>query len=220
MENKLIEDDLTYEEINGVKGLKFKIQYSHTKIDENPIFKKWLSSEKLSKGDNGIACYCINCNLFFYFQNEDELNKTKLKCCHLYNYGYICKYCGEIYLDTSLCCIKNGMKCTFEEVLFGWDFNYLSQYLALFPIITNFLFFVSLYGALFYFRKTKIDNVEFSSYDNKNTKLKDFSQIVVGLSLFLYSLIYAIPFLILYIVVLFMIIKNRFSKDKKQLQSN
>ena len=59
MENKLIEDDLTYEEINGVKGLKFKIQYSHTKIDENPIFKKWLSSEKLSKGDNGIACYCI-----------------------------------------------------------------------------------------------------------------------------------------------------------------
>jgi hypothetical protein len=63
MENKLIEDELIYEEINGVKGLKYKLQNSNTKVSEDPKIKKWISSEKVSKGDNGIACYCTNCTV-------------------------------------------------------------------------------------------------------------------------------------------------------------
>ena len=118
MENKLFEDELNYEEIDEVKGLKYKLKYSDTKISEDPIIKKWLSSEKLSKGDNGIVCYCLKCNLFFYFQNENELNDTKKKCCDSYSYGYICNFCGKIFFDNSFCCIKTGFKISYEENLF------------------------------------------------------------------------------------------------------
>ena len=65
MENKLIEEELIYEKVNGVKGLKYKLQYSNTKIAKDPKIKKWLSSEKISKGDNGIACYCIKCIIMY-----------------------------------------------------------------------------------------------------------------------------------------------------------
>ena len=217
MENKLIEDELIYEEINGVKGLKYKFQYFNSKVGKDPKIKKWLSSEKLSKGDNGITCYCIKCNLFFYFQNGNELNETKKKCCNSYGYGYIWNYCGEIFFRTSLCCIKNGLKDEFEEFIFSIKFNQISEYLILFPNITYFIFFIILYSALFYDRRAKIDNNEFSSYAHKDTKLSKFGQIVVGLSLILYSLIYSIPFLILYIILLIMIFTTKFSQDKKQL---
>ena len=217
MENKLIEDELNYEEINQVKGLKYKLKYSNTKVGEDPIIKKWLSSEKLSKGDNGIVCYCLKCNLFFYFQNENELNETKNKCCDSYEYGYICNFCGKIYFEYSFCCIKNGIKVSCEDFLFNIELNEIHQYFFFFPIITYIIVLFNLFGALFYFRRTKIDNDDFSSYDQRDSKLWYFGQVLVGLSLILYSLIYAIPFLILYIVFLIKIIKNKFSKDKKQL---
>jgi hypothetical protein len=217
MENKLIEDELNYEEINKIKGLKYKLKYSDTKISEDTIIKKWLSSEKLSKGDNGIVCYCLKCNLFFYFENENELNDTKKKCCDSYSYGYICNFCGKIFFDNSFCCIKTGFKISYEENLFNIEFNDIRQYIIFFPIITYIIFLFNLFGALFYFRRTKIDNDDFSSYDQRNSKLWYFGQVLVGFSLILYSLIYAIPFLILYIVILIKIIKNKFSKDKKQL---
>ena len=153
---------------------------------------------------------------FFYFQNENELNGTKKKCCDSYSYGYICKYCGKIFYDSSFCCPKNGIKFSFEDVFFNIEFNEIPQYFLLFPIITFIIFFFSLYGALFYFRRTTVDNNEFSCYDQRGTKLWYFGQVIVGLSLILYSLIYAIPFLILYIVFLIMIISNKFPKDKKQ----
>jgi len=217
MENKLIEDELIYEEINGVKGLKYKLQYSNTKVGKDPIFKKWLSSEKLSKGDNGIVCYCKNCNLFIYLQNKNEINETATKCCNSFGYGYICNYCGEIFFISSLCCIKNGLKNEFEEFIFSIKFNQISEYFIFFPIITYFIFFLILFSALFYDRKAKIGDDEFSSYSEKDTKLQKFGQSVVGISLIIYSLIYTIPFLILYIIFLIMIITKRFSKDKKQL---
>ena len=216
MENKLIEEELIYEKVNGVKGLKYKLQYSNIKIGKDPKIKKWLSSEKISKGDNGIACYCIKCNLLFYFQNENELIETKKKCCDSLFYGYICKYCGEIFFRNSLCCLKNGMNETFKKFIFTIDFNECSQYIILFPIITYLIFFISLYGALFYLRRKKKDNDKFSSYYKNNTKLSKVGQVVADLSLILYSLIYAIPFIILYIIILIMIIANKFSKDKKQ----
>ena len=124
MENNLIEDEFEYEKINEVNGLKYKLQFTNQKVSEDPIIKKWLSSEKLLKGDNGIiACYCGKCHLFFYFQNENKMDETKEKCCDVYEYGYICNYCGKIYYTSSLCCIKNGIKVSFEEVFFYIEFN-------------------------------------------------------------------------------------------------
>ena len=218
MENKLIEDELIYEEINIINGLKYKLQNSNTKVSEDPKIKKWLSLEKLSKGDNGIACYCIKCNLFFYFQNGNELYETKKKCCGSLNNGYICNYCGEIFFSSSLCCTKNGIKYAFKEFFSDIKFKEFSEYLILFPILTYIIFFFILYEALFYQRRLKIEKNEFSSYDTKQlTKLKNFAQIVIALLFVLNSLIYAIPFLILYLPILVIIFKYVFSKDKKQL---
>ena len=217
MENKLISDELNYEEINKVKGLKYILKYSSQKVSEDPIIKNWLSSEKLSKGENGIVCYCLKCNLFFYFKNENELNETKKKCCDSYSYIYICKYCGKIFFDSSFCCLKNGIIFSLEETFFNIEFNEIPQYFLLFPIITCIIFLFSLFGALFYFRRTTIDNDDFSYYDQRDSKLWYFGQIVVFLSLILYSLIYAIPFLILYIIFIIIIIINKFSKYKKEI---
>ena len=218
MENKLIEDELIYEEINGINGLKYKLQNPNTKVSEDPKIKKWLSLEKLSKGDNGIACYCIKCNLFFYFQNENELNENKKKCCGSFNYGYICNYCGEIFFSSSLCCTKNGIKIAFKELFSQIEFKEFSEYLIFFPIMTYIIFFFIIYEALFYMRRLKIGKNEFSSYGIKHlTKLKNFAHKVIALLFILNSLIYAIPFLILYLPILVIIFKYVFSKDKKQL---
>ena len=218
MENKLIEDELTYEEKNGVKGLMYKLQNFNTKVSEDPKIKKWISSEKVSKGDNGIACYCTKCKLFFYFQNENELNRTKKVCCSSTEYGYICKYCGKIFLSSSFCCSKNGIKCAFKEFFSEIEFKEFSEYLILFPIITYLIFVLFFYEGLFYQRRLKIGKNEFSTYENKNrTKLLFFGQVVVGLLFLLNSLIYAIPFLILYFIILVIILRYVFSKDKKEL---
>jgi len=84
--------------------------------------------------------------------------------------------------------------------------------------LTYIIFFFILYEALFYQRRLKIGKNEFSSYDTKQlTKLKNFAQIVIALLFVLNSLIYAIPFLILYLPILVIIFKYVFSKDKKQL---
>ena len=84
--------------------------------------------------------------------------------------------------------------------------------------MTYIIFFFILYEALFYQRRLKIEKNEFSSYDTKQlTKLKNFAQIVIALLFVLNSLIYAIPFLILYLPILVIIFKYVFSKDKKQL---
>ena len=218
MENKLIEDEFNYEEINGVNGLKYKLQNSNTKVSEDPIIKKWLSSEKLSKGDNGIPCYCIKCNLFFYFRNKKELNETKKECCESFEYGYICNYCGEIFFSFSLCCSKNGIKYAFKEFFTDIKFKEFSEYLILFPIMTYIIFFFIIYEALFDNRRLKVGKNEFSSYNiTKLTKLKKIAQIIIGLLFLLNSLIYAIPFLILYLILLVIIITHVYSKDKKQL---
>ena len=79
------------------------------------------------------------------------------------------------------------------------------------------MFFISFYGGLYYFRRTEIDNDEFSSYDQRNTNISDFGKIVALISLIIYSFIYAFPFFILYITILIIIITHKFSKNKEQL---
>ena len=213
MENKLVEDELNYEEINNVKGLKYKLISLNTKVSEDPIVKKWLSAEKLSKGDNGITCYCRKCNLIFYFQNENELKETKKKCCSLFHYAYICNYCGKIFVTSSLCCIKNSIKVSFEIILEDTPFL---LFFILFPNISCFIFFCTLYRALFYGRRTKIENDKLSAYGDKDTKLSTLIMMISCFSLLLFSFIYTFPFLVSNIVFLIVLLRNKFSKGKKQ----
>ncbi len=216
MENKLIEDELNYEEINNAKGLKYKLICPDTKVSEDPIIKKWLNGEKLSKGDNGIACYCKKCNLFFYFKNENELKITKKICCDSFRYGFICNYCGKIFFTSSFCCLKNAIKVSYEFTIEDIYNNSIILYLMLFPSISYIIFFSTFYEALFYGRRAKVENDEFSAYKNKNTKLFQFGMIISCLSLLLFSLIYIFSFLVLYLVIIIILIKIKLSKDYKK----
>ena len=218
MENKLIEDELNYEEINDAKGLKYKLICPDAKVSEDPIIKKWLNLEKISKGDNGIVCYCKKCNLFFYFQNENDLKETKKRCCNSYYYGFICNYCGKIFFTSSLCCLKNAIKVFYEITLEEIYNNSISLYLMLFPCFSYIIFFGIFNEAPFYGRRTKVENDEFFAYEDKNTKLFQFGLIISCLSFFLFSLIYIFSFLVLYLVIIIISIKIKLSKDdKKQL---
>ena len=67
MENKLIDDEIELKLIDNIKALLYKINDSKKKVNNDPIIKKWLESQKKERGENGIAAYCIECNLFFYF---------------------------------------------------------------------------------------------------------------------------------------------------------
>ena len=70
MENKLIDDEIEIREINDLKALYYKIKYPEQKINDDPIFKKWISS---LKEKNGLITYCNKCNLFFHLSNEKKV---------------------------------------------------------------------------------------------------------------------------------------------------
>ena len=77
MENKFIEDEIELKEINNIKALYYKVNYLEQKVNEDPVFRRWLESQKKERGENGIVSYCQNCNLFFYFINKNEESELK-----------------------------------------------------------------------------------------------------------------------------------------------
>ena len=73
MENPFIEDKLDIREIFNIKGLYYEVNYEQQKVENDPIFKKWLESQKRERGENGRVFYCRDCKLFYYFINEKEI---------------------------------------------------------------------------------------------------------------------------------------------------
>ncbi len=86
MENPFVEDKLDIREIFNIKGLYYEVNYEQQKVENDPIFKKWLESQKRERGENGRVCYCRGCKLFYYFINEKELTEAKKTC---QNFGYM-----------------------------------------------------------------------------------------------------------------------------------
>ena len=108
-----------------------------------PAYKQWLDLMKTEKGDNGIICYCIKCHLFYYFENYEQKNNN-FEC--KYDLAEFCEYCGELYIDDSLCCYRIVMK-TLERDLYRlieldcFDYFYFVPYIYFINLLFYSIFF-------------------------------------------------------------------------------
>ena len=208
MENKFIEDEIELKEINNIKALYYKVNYPEQKVNEDPVFRRWLESQKKEKGENGIVSYCQNCNLFFYFINENEENETKRICCNDYFFGHFCNYCDQIIIPDSYCCIRGGIKLLFQDNLLNGKYGYKEEIfdcIKFIPIIFFFIFFVNISCVLFVNKRRTIKNVIFSSYNLKDSYGTFSFLAICSLISILYYLIFLIFSNILYIIFLFLV---------------
>ena len=206
MENKFLDDEIELKEINNIKALYYKISYPNKRVNGDPIFIKWLETQKKERGDNGIVSYCKNCNLFFYFMNEKERNETKKICCESYNYGYICKYCKQILFVDSFCCTIGGLIDLIKYNLFNRRYekekNYFYDCLKFIPFIFLLILFINVNLAIFGSKRMRINNDEFSSYLGKDSYASNLFIIIAFFLGFLYFFIFIIPCTLLYIIYL------------------
>ena len=219
MENLLLDDEIEYKTINNIKALCFKIDYPTIKIMNQPKIKKWLEFQKKERGNNGFISYCRECNLFFYFIDENEEEETKRKCCINLYYGRICNYCGEIYFEDSFCCIINGIIENFKFTLFDENYRYkheLYEKLKLIPFLFTIFCCLSLLLAIFIDRRMIINDRIFSSFSEKYNNWKiNCTYTFITLLVLLYSLLFMIPYLLLYLFYLFFILVIQKCKKKK-----
>ena len=153
MENVLIEDAIEIREKFNVKALYYEINYAEKKVENDPIFRKWLESQKRERGENGKAFYCRDCKLFYYFIKGRELAEAKRACPLI---GYICEYCGELIFGNSLCCIRGGIKNIFYQNLLKGQYDYRQEVVDCLKLIPPFfyaIFFVDISAALFVGRR-------------------------------------------------------------------
>ena len=218
MENLLLDNEIEYKTINHINALFFKINYPTIKIMNQPKIKKWLEFQKIERGNNGFISYCRECNLFFYFMNEKEEDETKGKCCGEYCFGRICNYCGEIYFEDSFCCIINGIIERFKYAIFDGNYTCKGEIYDKIKLIP-FLFIIfcafNLLFAIFINKRMTINGEIFSSFGEKDDWKVNCVYIFITLLVLLYSLIFMIPFLLLYQFYLFFILIQKCKKKEK-----
>ena len=209
MESSLLEDEIEIREKFNVKALYYKINYPEKKVQYDPIFKKWLKSQKIERGEKGKAFYCKDCKLFFYFKNEKEVQNAKENCSPT-NIGYICEYCEEMIFDDSHCCLKGGIKNILHnyalDINFAGDDDNNFNFLLLIPPIFSIASFCI--GTSLFFtrrRKSTIDDI-FSYYLNEDSTTKNIYMIICLLVGFLLYFIFLVPNTILYIIYLVIIL--------------
>ena len=212
MENLISYDNIEIKEINNLKALYFKVDYPKKKIYDEPIFKTWLEIQKRERGHNGFICYCRKCYLFFYFMNENEKIETKKKCCDDYSFGKICNYCKEIYFECSYCCTKRSIIESLKLNLFNGKYNCKGDIYYTIKILP-FLFFIYLFFSIFlcfYFgRREKVNKEIFSSVFDRENCYMGVTLILSLILIFIYSIIFMVPYTIIYILyLLFILIQN------------
>ncbi len=211
MENNLIDEEPTIKIINNSKALQYKVKYNGKNIMKIPAYKQWLDLMKTEKGDNGIICYCIKCHLFYYFENYEQKNND-FEC--KYDLAEFCEYCGELYIDDSLCCYRIVMK-TLERELYRtfeldcFDYFYFIPYISLIYYFTRFFF------VIFSMRK-KGDDI---NYQNAIMNDNNVVFVIFVLLTLLYSLIFLLSFTIFYFFHLYFVIKVRKQRIKDKYEN-
>ena len=222
MEYALVEDEMEIKEKFNLKALHYEINYAQKKVKNEPVFKKWLESQKRERG-KGKAFYCRDCKLFYYFINEQELNQAKLECPKM---GYMCDYCGEMFLSDSYCCLKGGFKNLFYDLLVnGKDDDYYKnenelddeednfQIAKLFPLTFNIFFFGLMLAVLYARRRRSTDSNIFDYYSSKDNYAVVFMVLVGVFMGFLYFFIFLIPNIIIYIIYIVLFLIHLFKKN-------
>ena len=204
MENELVnnEDQVYIKEVNGIKGIHYKINYNDQNIFKDTRFNNWLNEEIIKKGKDNILYQCPKCD-FFLYGKYDEI-KSFPHCDKYFNMDYICLYCGKKYLRDSLCCSKRGLKYFFFYYFFKtyWRNQFFYYIIKFIPFLFNIVFIGNIFFGLFFFRKLKVEDDKFSNYITKRTLLSNFTLIIALLFTLVYSILYFFVFIIIYLIFL------------------
>ena len=203
MENLIDEEEQVYfQEINGIKCLHYKVKYNNQNIVKDNRFKNWLKEEINKKGKFGNLYRCNKCNLFAYVKDYKEGQLFKNSNDHSCADKYFCSYCGNIFYGDSYCCAKRGLKSDFYICFFGPSSGDSLEAIKYIPLLFNIVFIGSIYFSLFLDRKLKVKYDEFSCYGFKSTKLSEFAIKIGYLFIFLNSFLYFFVFIIIYFIYL------------------
>ena len=202
MENELIadEDKVYIKEINGIRGIHYKINYNNQNFLKDERFKKWLNEEKIKKGKSAPLYKCKNCDIFLYGEYDEV--KSFPHCDKFIFDELICSFCGKLYHGYSYCCPKRGLTDDFLFFFFNTfyiDFLDCGKYI---PLFFNIIFIGNIFYSLFLHRKYKIENNEFGCYDDKWTKPSIFTRIIALLFALILSFVYFFGFIIIYFIFL------------------
>lgn len=214
MEINLLDEDAKIETINNIKTLRYLVKNNGKNVDKIPVFKNWLNLMKTEKGDNGIVCYCVNCHLFFYFENiEEKKFFYHNPDCVPSDYAEFCEYCGELFIDISICCYRKGLYFIEREIYDSFDDDY-GSYCIFIPFISLIFYFARIFHVIINIRRKGMNiNYRNDSFLEYST----FSFVLFVLSSLLYSLIYSIIYTIVYFFHLIIILRIRKQniKDKE-----
>ena len=213
MENEIIDNDeeegIFIKEINGKKCLHYKLEYEGTKFLKHPKFIKWLNGQKNEIGKKDHLYRCKYCNIFIYPEIDD------FNCCNHTTYDPICLCCGSIFHGNFYCCSRRGLiEVSKRYILDGRYTCNLKKNDGLFdcmksiPFIFNLVFIGTFYFGLFFHRKYKDGKRGCSCYETKGTKLSRLAAFIGFSFVFVLSLVYFIPFVIIYIIYLIIFFKN------------
>ena len=92
MEISFEDEDPSIEIINNNKVLHYLVKDNGKNVKKVPVYKQWLDLVKSDHGDDGIICYCVNCHLFFYFENRQEKNLHVHANCFISDLAEFCEY--------------------------------------------------------------------------------------------------------------------------------
>ena len=216
MEINTNEEKANFIEVNNRKGLKFDFQSNVKEILNKDTFKDWLTQMKSNYGEDGIICYCVKCNLFFYFENlqrKNTFNHNDGNCSYT-DLAEFCEYCGELYFKQSFCCMKKAFTLFEREVYTSLEVD-CQDYCFMMPIISFIFYFSVFFHLIMTVRK-------------KNKHIKDYEQIkrvpdsntficVCFTMSIVYSLVFFIPHIIIYFGLLIFIILTRKQVKKDRL---
>ena len=213
MENIILDENPEFIKIGSQNALKYEVRNNGKNIGKISSFNQWLEKMKKERGDNGIICYCVKCKLFFYFQNLRQKHLFNHEDCQYSDLAEFCEYCGELYIDKSICCFRKMLNLIKKEVykIFQLD---CQDYCFMLPIISIMYYFSLSFHLIGSTRITKKNNI------NYNNKTQNKGLICFGFSTsFVYSLVFLIPFIILYFVLLIISIFTR-KQVKKDFQEH
>ena len=213
MEISFEDEDPSIEIINNNKVLHYLVKDNGKNVKKVPVYKQWLDLVKSDHGDDGIICYCVNCHLFFYFENRQEKNLHVHANCYISDLAEFCEYCGELYCLNSICCFRAQLKI-FNRIIYREFHLNREDYLIFMPIIIIMFYFTTFFEAIYYKR--------WKGQDINN--IKDFirdSNCFVGILAFLiiiYSLTFFIPYACIYLFQLIhaLKIRNLHAKDVEE----
>ena len=216
MEINQTEDDAKIVMFKGNKTLNYKVKRNGKNINEVPVYTHWLDLMKTEKGENGIVIYCIKCHSFLYLDNIQQKYSREHTCCDYDSLAEFCEYCGELFNEDSICCLR---KCIyiFKELSYGLFVDECCYRVLLVPIFSIIWAFFSIFKIVFSKRIKKTDDINYIDMEIFDIEKKVTVFIFCIFLSIVYSFVFFVPYLFtIYFFQLFLMIKvkRQIEEDK------